>query len=93
VPENQQSDMLLVVSELATNAVIHAQSAFVVVVRQGDDGLGVAVADDNADEPSPRSPSPTREGGRGLRIVQQLTRLWGVLRVPGDGKVVWAKFV
>jgi anti-sigma regulatory factor (Ser/Thr protein kinase) len=91
VPESQQSDMLLVVSELTTNAVIHAQSDFVIVVHQNGEGLGVAVADDHADDPSPQSPSSTRVGGRGLRIVQELTRRWGVYRVPGDGKIVWAK--
>ena len=91
VPESQQSDMLLVVSELTTNAVIHAHSAFVVVVHQSADGLGVAVGDNHTAVPSRRSPSPDRVDGRGLRIVQTLTRKWGVRRVPGDGKIVWAK--
>ena len=82
--------MLLVVSELATNAVIHAHSDFVVVVQRAAGGLGVAVADDGADDPAPREPSAERAGGRGMRIVQALTGRWGVERIPGDGKIVWA---
>jgi anti-sigma regulatory factor (Ser/Thr protein kinase) len=91
VPESRQSDLLLVVSELATNAVLHAKSDFLVVVRQAEHSLGVAVADNDATVPSPQSPSPERASGRGMRIVQALARRWGVEPVPGDGKVVWAK--
>jgi anti-sigma regulatory factor (Ser/Thr protein kinase) len=90
VSDKQQDDVLLVVSELATNAVIHAHSDFVVVVHQAASGLGVAVADDHTDVPTTQQPSPERVGGRGMRIVQALTRHWGVERIPGDGKVVWA---
>jgi anti-sigma regulatory factor (Ser/Thr protein kinase) len=91
VPEDTSNDVLLVVSELATNAVIHAKSDFLVVVHQAPDTLGVAVADDHREVPTPRTPSPKDVGGRGLRMVHALARLTGVERVPGDGKVVWAQ--
>jgi anti-sigma regulatory factor (Ser/Thr protein kinase) len=90
VSDRQQHDVLLVVSELATNAVIHAHSDFVVVVQRAAGSLGIAVADDSADDPTPREPSPERVGGRGMRIVQALARRWGVEPIPGDGKIVWA---
>ena len=91
VPEDKRSDVLLVVSELATNAVMHAHSEFVVVIREAPDVLGIAVADDAAEVPEVQTPSPKQVGGRGMRIVQKLARLSGVEPVPGDGKVVWAQ--
>ena len=92
VPEDKRSDVLLVVSELATNAVMHAHSEFVVVIREAPDVLGVAVADDDdVHVPETKTPSPKQPDGRGMRIVQKLARLSGVLPVPGDGKVVWAQ--
>ncbi|MEY2420931.1 MAG: hypothetical protein QOI95_998 [Acidimicrobiaceae bacterium] len=91
VPEDRKSDALLVVSELATNAVLHARSDFLVVVREAPDMLGIAVADDYADVPATKTPSPHQPGGRGMRIVQALARMWGVEHVPGDGKVVWVR--
>ena len=91
VPEDKRSDVLLVVSELATNAVMHAHSEFVVVIREAPDVLGIAVADDDTHIPETKTPSPKQVGGRGMRIVQTVARLSGVARVPGDGKVVWAR--
>ena len=91
VPEDKRGDVLLVVSELATNAVLHASSEFVVVIREAPDVLGIAVADDDTHVPEIQAPSPKQVDGRGLRIVQKLARLSGVQLVPGDGKVVWAQ--
>jgi hypothetical protein len=34
-------------------------------------------------------PSPEAEGGRGLWLLDQLARAWGVNRHPDGGKVVW----
>jgi anti-sigma regulatory factor (Ser/Thr protein kinase) len=82
------SDLGLIVSELATNACVHAGSAFTVSLhRQGSEVL-VEVGDQN---PSPAVVQPQSLGvsGRGLQIVAALAADWGVAtRHPG--KSVWA---
>ena len=88
LPVPTTEDAVLLTSELATNAVIHAQSPFDVTVRRQDGVLRVAVADDLHRLPILRE-NPTGVGGRGLRLVQALASDWGCEPVPGDGKVVW----
>jgi anti-sigma regulatory factor (Ser/Thr protein kinase) len=67
----------LLVSELATNAVVHAASAFEVkVVYPTRDGrVRVEVADSNPDQPTPLHPPPTVPHGRGLLLVATLRRM------------------
>jgi hypothetical protein len=36
-----------------------------------------------------KPPAPEAEGGRGLWLVDQLARAWGVNRHPDGGKIVW----
>ena len=81
----------LVVSELATNAVVHAQTPFTVALAIENGAVTVEVTDDDPRLPSARDPSPMALKGRGLVIVDQVSRAWGVRPVPGGGKVVWAE--
>ena len=74
----QQTDMLLVASELATNAVVHAGTGFRVecvvdrvVTLEVEDGNPQAV-------PSLRAPGSAEAGGFGLRIVDHLAQEWTV---------------
>ena len=78
----------LMVSELATNAVKHARSAFSLTVLASADVVRVEVNDEGEGEPVRRHPAPTDPGGRGLVIVQALADDWGVERHDGD-KAVW----
>jgi anti-sigma regulatory factor (Ser/Thr protein kinase) len=80
---------MLVVSELATNAVMHARSGFTVSLARADGVLRVAVGDTDPAMPAPRAASSTAVGGRGLQVVEALSSRWGYSAVPG-GKVVWA---
>ncbi len=82
--------VLLVVSELATNAVLHARTPF--VVRMSGDGgsVRVAVFDTSDGRPEPGSPDPAAVTGRGLGIVDALASAWGVEPAEG-GKWVWAE--
>lgn len=83
------SDVLrLVVSELATNAVLHAGSRFTVRVISGRDLLRVEVADGSAVIPTPRPHGPRAITGRGLSIVEQMAARWGVIPEIW-GKRVW----
>ncbi|MFI1397314.1 ATP-binding protein [Streptomyces sp. NPDC020681] len=86
-------DVLLVVSELVTNACLHAEGPE--ELRVGCDGkvLRLEVTDRGTGQPAPRTPHRAgRPGGHGMFIVQRLCLDWGVVRVPGaPGKTVWAE--
>jgi anti-sigma regulatory factor (Ser/Thr protein kinase) len=81
---------LLVVSELVTNAVVHAASPAVVYLRARGAVLRIEVADRGAGSPEPRSPAPEVAGGRGLLLVDALADAWGIDPLD-EGKVVWAE--
>jgi hypothetical protein len=82
-------DAQLVVSELTTNAVVHAGSPFSVSVRYDGSAVRIAVHDWNPTLPVLRDAGPTAISGRGLHLVNMLARDWGVEPSP-DGKTVWA---
>lgn len=85
---------LLLVSELATNAVEHAGTAFEVTVVTGRDSVRIEVADGSSRPPAVRYPAVDAERGRGMRIVEGLATQWGVGGRPGaDGKVVWCELL
>jgi anti-sigma regulatory factor (Ser/Thr protein kinase) len=82
----------LLVSELATNAVIHASSEFdVTVVYPTPAGrVRIEVADGNPKQPSPLQPPPTVPHGRGLLLVATLSAAWGVQEATRrSGKTIW----
>jgi len=83
-------DAALVVSELATNAVVHACSDFTVALSRRRDGVRIAVADSSVESPQPRYPGWMAPGGRGLRVVRTIASSTGHDLVAG-GKVVWAE--
>jgi hypothetical protein len=83
-------DACLVVSELATNAVMHARSSFTVLLSWEARILCISVFDGSAAVPSVKHPTPTTISGRGLRLVAAIARRWGTDR-DGSGKLVWAE--
>ncbi len=82
-------DAVLVAAELATNAVRHARSAFVLSLRWHDDRVRIAVRDRDPAGPRPLEQTSAATGGRGLLIVRRLATSWGWEAVP-DGKSIWA---
>ena len=81
--------VLLCVSEIVTNAVLHAKTPCELSVHWYDDRLRVAVRDFAPDRlPVPRELSQTASTGRGLHIIDGCTDAWGVDRQP-DAKTVW----
>ena len=80
----------VVASELATNAVLHARSAFKVTVSSHDRVLRVAVRDNDPRRPQERRHSADAATGRGLILVDALTVRWGC-DVGPSGKVVWSE--
>jgi anti-sigma regulatory factor (Ser/Thr protein kinase) len=85
----QQAGELLV-SELVTNALVHARTSARLWVTVTDGIARVEVTDDGPGQPVLRDPGP--DGGYGLWLTDTLARSWGVSRddVPGEhGKTVW----
>lgn len=83
-------DTLLLVSELLTNAALHADGCHELVLTAGET-LRIEVCDGTTTLPS-RHPAPQRgiPGGHGLYIVERLSDRWGA-RTHGQGKAVWAE--
>jgi DNA-binding NarL/FixJ family response regulator len=84
-------DALLVTSELATNAVTHADSSCTLRLSLGPRTLRIDVTDTGQGTPEPQPASYTEEHGRGLLIVAAVSTAWGLESLPGDGKQVWAE--
>lgn len=78
----------LAVSEVVTNALVHAGTPVEVAVSVHDAGLRVEVSDGSPHLPSPRRYTALAGTGRGLRMLESLVDQWGV--EPRDGgKTVW----
>jgi anti-sigma regulatory factor (Ser/Thr protein kinase) len=78
----------LMTSELATNSVRHALSDFELAIHLSRDEIRVEVSDRGQGQPVPRSPTARDQSGRGLQIVQELAKDWGITHSP-NGKLVW----
>lgn len=85
-------DIELVASELATNAMLHAQTPFRVILCAFDETVALEVADGSRAQPSLVVARSLDTSGRGVAIVQALSRDWGVLSRASGGKSVWAEF-
>ena len=85
-------DVRLVVSELATNAVAHAQTPFVVILSLTDGLVLVTIQDASSAVPVRGAPDVTDMSGRGLMIVELLSDAWGTSTDAGGSKSVWASF-
>jgi anti-sigma regulatory factor (Ser/Thr protein kinase) len=84
----EADDVVLLVSELATNAVLHARSEFKVHISQEQDRVRVEVSDDNSRLPSFVAVPNDANSGRGLLLLQTMSGAWGV-ESHGDGKTIW----
>ena len=91
--DHVRDDALLITSELAANAVVHARTDF--HVRLQSDGTGylcIEVRDNSDRMPSPGRLGQVTAGGRGLAIVAALATSWEA-QVDGTGKVVRAEIL
>jgi anti-sigma regulatory factor (Ser/Thr protein kinase) len=86
-------DVELVVSELATNAVQHAGTPFTVFLHAFEETLLLEVEDGSWTGPFLAViAKDLAVNGRGLSIVNALSRDWGVDPHADGGKSVWAEF-
>lgn len=81
--------LVLLASELSTNAVLHARTDYEIrLVLTDSDTIRMEVADHNSRLPSVASVPTDATSGRGLLIVQALASSWGIEHHP-EGKTVW----
>lgn len=85
------SDGLVVVSELATNALVHAGTSFELRLSRHPRSVRIAVLDHGPGTPEPLAPSTVRPHGRGLQIVDAMSSAWGVSGLKAGTKLVWAE--
>ncbi|GAA2210834.1 hypothetical protein GCM10009850_062930 [Nonomuraea monospora] len=86
--QGRHEDVLLVVSELVTNALVHGDGSPALRVRASVSQVRIEVGDTGVALPETREPGPLN--GWGLHVVRLLSTGWGIS--PGqDGKVVWCE--
>lgn len=88
-----QETAVLLVSELVTNAVLHARTCSPTIMLRLEVALTklrIEVTDADPRWPQPRRPIGLDESGFGFVLVEALAREWG-LRVTTAGKAVWAE--
>ncbi|MEU5876311.1 ATP-binding protein [Spirillospora sp. NPDC047279] len=86
-------DLVLIVSELATNAVNAAPDRLIDMrVSVNGQEVRIELEDPVRDPPRLRDAEPDELGGRGLGIVDLLADEWGAQQEP-DGKVVWVRYL
>ena len=78
-------DVALVVTELAANAIVHARSAFTVILSVHDDVLRISVRDTLPLDGAGLRAAPLH----GLAVVDALASRWGVESLGNAGKTVW----
>ncbi|MGB8651768.1 MAG: ATP-binding protein [Mycobacteriales bacterium] len=90
LPRFAIDDAVLIVSELVTNAVIHAreEASLELEVAYAESWLRVSLADGSAVRPLAREAAREDESGRGMAIVAALSDSWGVEDHHG-GKRIW----
>jgi anti-sigma regulatory factor (Ser/Thr protein kinase) len=85
-------DIRLVVSELATNAVNHAATPFVVTLSMAGGAVRLVVPDESPTVPVRSAMGVMDINGRGLAIVEEWSHAWGVQTDVHGCKSVWASF-
>ena len=85
-------DAMLLTSEMATNALVHAHSPFRLSVTRDGGVISFAVQDAASRTPLKQNVDAQSAMGRGMGIVDAVSSRWGFDLLP-TGKVVWAELV
>ena len=84
----ERSRIMTLVSEVATNAILHARTPFKVKVSRQPRRIRVSVTDGSTTSPVRKEYVTDQPTGRGLLIMEALADRWGV-DVVEEGKTVW----
>jgi anti-sigma regulatory factor (Ser/Thr protein kinase) len=79
-----------IVTELTTNAIVHAHGPVVLHLWCRRDGVRIGVSDGSTDVPALTPEDPAAASGRGLRLVDQLASRWES-EAHERGKITWAE--
>jgi anti-sigma regulatory factor (Ser/Thr protein kinase) len=90
LPEPAVDQLVLIGSELVTNAVLHARTELTLALELRDGRVRISVTDRSQAPATLRHYRPDALTGRGLGVVAALSDRWGV-SAAADGKVVWAE--
>lgn len=83
-------DATLLVSELVTNALLHAPGKPELRLHLGESALRIEVVDGGSGVPHRMHPTADRASGRGLILVEAIASAWGVTHTA-DTKSVWCE--
>ena len=90
--DNRRDDLCeaaeLVISEVVTNALVHAGTDVQIAARVGRDGVRVEVSDGSPHLPATKNYADLASTGRGLQLLEQMVDRWGV-DPHEEGKTVW----
>lgn len=97
VPLDQRRTLMLLTSEILTNALDHGAAPFTATVEVDEDRVRIGVRDSSPARPELRDPAPNDFGGRGVQFLERLASRWGVDAHPERvakgsrrrGKTVW----
>ena len=84
-----REDAEMLVSEIATNAVLHARTPFTIEVSRDGQTVRVCVLDLSAALPRSRTYGAESTTGRGMRLIASLAADWGVEQQGKGRKTVW----
>jgi anti-sigma regulatory factor (Ser/Thr protein kinase) len=80
----------LLVTELVTNAILHARTPLQLTVESRPGSVRIRVEDESNERPALRHYESDAVTGRGLALVERLASSWGVETTP-SGKAVWCE--
>lgn len=83
-----QDCLILLTTELATNALVHTETAATATVSYLGDAVRVAVHDGSAQLPERRDASADELGGRGIALIEDMASDWGST-TTATGKRTW----
>ena len=89
-PPDILDTVALLVTELVTNAILHARTPMQLELEAHADHVRLCVEDASPEQPQVRRYGSDAVTGRGLVLVEQLATSWGV-EPTLSGKVVWCK--
>jgi serine/threonine-protein kinase RsbW len=87
VPQEAVNDLKTVVSELVNNAVVHGAGEIIVRLERLADAVRIEVVDEGTGSVPAIREAADDGGGRGLRLVEEVSRRWGVFEGSAH---VWA---